>query len=434
MPEKFEVIIVGAGPAGSTAALALAQAGLKVAVFERGEQPGSKNMFGGMLYYTEVIDRILPDFWTEAPIERYITTHVLVFTSKDSSVSISFSDKQFGQLPYNAVTLLRAKFDQWLAGKAQEAGALLIPETLIEELVYDGKRVVGVRAARDEGLVYADVVIIAEGANSLLVESAGLTGAPSTDDFAVAAKEILTMPAKVIEERFNLKGREGASYSSIGDSIQGVEGGGFLFTNRTSLSIGVVAKLSSLQKRQVSIAELMETFKNHTSIRPLIEGAHLKEYSGHLIPEGGLKSMPDLYGDGLLVVGDAARLICSTGLTLQGMNFAMASGLSAAEAVGKARESNDFSKKGLSHYKKGLEQSFVLPSLNTFRHAPGFLSTQRIYTVYPSIFCGFMRRIFKAGDHPRKKFLGLLRMELKENLSLWQLIKDIWKGWRALLW
>lgn len=434
MPEKFDAIIVGAGPAGVTAALVLAQAGCKVAVFERGEQPGSKNMFGGMLYYTEVIDKILPDFWKEAPIERYITKHNLVFTSEDSSVSITFADKQFSQIPYNAVTLLRAKFDRWLAEKAQAAGALIIQETLVNEFVYEGRRIVGVKAARDAGVVLADVVIIAEGANSLLVKKAGLGGDTSPEDFAVAAKEILALPSEVIEKRVNLEKGEGACYSIIGDCIQGVEGGGFLFTNRTSLSVGVVGRLSSLQRRKISISELLEHFKNHPSVSHIIKGATIKEYSGHLIPEGGLKRSPGIYGDGVLVAGDAAGFLCSTGLTLQGMNFAVASGFAAAEAVKKARECNDFSKKGLSCYKKLLKESFVLPTLQTFRNAPIFLANPRIYSTYPSILCGVFRRIFKSGDHPRKKFMRLAMAELREKLPLWCFIKDTFSGVRALLW
>ena len=87
MPEKFDVAVVGAGPAGSTAALVLARAGMKVALFERGEQPGDKNMFGGALFYTEVLQEMLPDFWQLAPIERYVTRHILTFMTSGSSFS-----------------------------------------------------------------------------------------------------------------------------------------------------------------------------------------------------------------------------------------------------------------------------------------------------------------------------------------------------------
>lgn len=434
MPEKFDVIIVGAGPAGATAALVLAKAGLKIAVFERGEYPGSKNMFGGTLYYTEIIDNIIPGFWQEAPIERYTTRHALVITSGDSRVDLAYTDKQFADVPYNAVSLLRSKFDKWFAEKAQDAGALIVPDTVIDELVFEGKRVTGVKAARDNGLVKADVVIIAEGANSLLVEKAGLGNEQSPQDYAVAAKEMLALPSETIEQRLNLNDGEGACYSFIGDCIMGIEGGAFLYTNQATVSIGVVARLTSLKKRKISIVDLLEHFKEHSCMKPIIKGALLKECSGHLIPEGGLKSSPRIHADGVLVVGDAAGFLCSTGLTLQGMNFAIASGFAAGEAIKKAKENNDFSKKGLASYKEKLAQSFVLPTLQTFQHAPAFLANPRIYTTYPSILCGVLRSIYKGGDHPRKKFLKLLLAERKDKLSLWSFTKDIVSGGRGLLW
>jgi electron transfer flavoprotein-quinone oxidoreductase len=434
MSERFDTIVVGAGPAGATAALALAQSGLRVAIFERGEQPGSKNMFGGALYYTEILEKILPDFWKEAPIERYVTKHDLVFMSDDSWTSVSFADKKFGQPPYNAVTLLRAKFDRWLAEKARGAGALLITETLVDDLVRDGGRVVGVKTAREEGLMYADVVIIAEGANSILAGKAGLRGGTSATGFAVAAKEVLALPREVIEARFNLEGDEGVACSFVGAGTQGLPGGAFLYTGKASLSIGVVAMLNSLQERKTSIADLLEHFKNHPGIRPLLKDTVLKEYSGHLIPEGGIRMVPRLYGDGVLVVGDAAGFLCSTGFRLEGMNFAIASGLAAAEAVKKARESRDFSPNGLACYKKFLEQGFVLPTLAAFRHAPGFLANRRIYEVYPSIICRGLGRVFKSDDNPRRKPWSLIRVEMSGKVSLWSLAKDIWRGGRALLW
>lgn len=434
MTEKFDVIIVGAGPAGIAAALVLAQAEYKVAVFERGERPGSKNMFGGMLYYTEFIDKILPDFWSEAPIERYVTKHHLIFTSPDSSVSVCFDNKNFSQIPYNAITLLRAKFDRWFAQKAQDAGALIVTETTVHDFVYDGSQIIGIKTGREDGEVFADAVIIAEGANSLLVSKAGLLQDQSPEDFTVAVKELLALPEDVIEERINIDKGEGACYSFVGDCISGVEGGGFLFTNKNSLSVGVAGRLSSLQKRKISIAELLEHFKNHSSISHIIKGAQMKEYSGHLIPEGGIKGAPLIFGDGVLVAGDAAGFLCSTGITLQGMNYAIASGFVAAEAFKKASEARDFSKKGLSCYKKLLEQSFVLPTLQTFQNAPMFLANPRIYSTYPSVLCGVFKRIYKAGDDPGKKLMRHAMAELRENVPLWKLVKDTYSGVRALLW
>ncbi len=434
MAESFDVIIVGAGPAGVTAASMLAGAGLKVVVFERGEYPGAKNLFGGILYHTEIVDDLIPDFWQKAPIERYVTKHALVVTSGESRIDFAYTDDQFARPPYNAVTLLRSKFDHWYAERARDAGALIVPDTVVDTPVFEGKRVVGVKAVGGDVLVKADVVIIAEGANSLLVEKAGLCDLPQPKDYAVAAKEILALPSEAIEQRLNLKQGEGACYTFIGDCIMGLEGGAFLYTNRSTLSLGVAARLTALKERGISIADLLEHFKEHSSIQPFIRGAALKEYSGHLIPEGGLKTAPRLYGDGVLVVGDAARFLCSTGLTLQGMNFAIASGFAAAEAILQVKAANDFSKRRLAAYKEKLEQSFVLPTLRTFQHMPAFLANPRIYTAYPAMLCGVLNKVYTAGDQPRKKFLKLLLEERKGKIPLGSFIKDIFSGGKGLLW
>ncbi len=367
MPEKFDVIIVGAGPAGSTAALVLSRAGLKVAVFERGEQPGVKNMFGGVLYYTEVLNELLPDFWEQAPIERYVTRHDLFFLTDSASFSISFKDDEFSRPPYNGVTLLRAKFDRWYAGKAEESGAFFIPETAVDDLIWENNKAIGVRTGRSEGEVYADAVIAADGANSLLAKKAGLRKEFAGSSFAVAAKEILALPSETIESRFGLADGEGLAQSFVGAATKGMEGGAFLYTNKASLSLGVVVRMNSLQERKISIAEVLDDFKSHPHIKPIISDAVLKEYSGHLIPEEGLNMVPELYGNGLLVAGDAAGFLLSTGLTLQGMNFAIASGYAAAEAIKTARQKGDFTIKGLACYKDLLEKSFVLKDLKTFR-------------------------------------------------------------------
>jgi electron transfer flavoprotein-quinone oxidoreductase len=295
IPEKFDVVIVGAGPAGSTAALALARAGLKVAVFERGEQPGAKSMFGGILYYTEALNELLPDWWEQAPIERYIVRHDLILLTNSSSLSASFTDNEFARPPYNGVTLLRAKFDPWYAGQAEAAGAFFIPGTVVDDLIRDGDKVIGVRTRRSDGDVYADVVIAADGANSLLAEKAGLRKRFAGSSLAVAAKELLALPAEVIDERFGLTDGSGLARSFIGDCTRGMVGGAFLYTNKSSLSLGVVVRLSSLEERRISIADILEDFKNNPLIKPTIRDAALKEYSGHLIPEEGINMVPELF-------------------------------------------------------------------------------------------------------------------------------------------
>jgi electron transfer flavoprotein-quinone oxidoreductase len=433
MTEKFDAVVVGAGPAGTTAALVLAQAGLKVALVERGETPGAKNVSGGALYYSEVLHKLVPDFWQEAPVERYITRHTTTCLTPTASLSLDFKDTDFGHPPYNGFTLLRARFDRWYAQKAQQAGALLIPETVVDDLLWDDGRVVGIKARRDEGELYADAVIAADGANSLLAEKAELRDRTLPADFAVAAKELLALPRRTIEERFNLSPDEGVASEFVGACTEGIQGGAFLYTNKDSISIGIVANLNRLRERKLSIAELLDSFKEHPALKELLKGATIKEYSGHLIPEGGLKAMPRLYGDGILLVGDAAGLVYSTGLVLEGMNFAIASGFAAAEAVKKARQAGDFSRKSLAYYETLLNGSFVLKDIKNFRHTTGFLAESRLYELYPALACGTAHRLFHADGKPKKRWLALVRDEMRGKISLLQMIKDIIKAWRALL-
>jgi electron transfer flavoprotein-quinone oxidoreductase len=433
-PEKFDAAVVGAGPAGATAAMGLAKSGLDVVCFERGEQPGQKNMFGGVLHYCEALDELVPEFWKSAPVERHITTYKTTLLTSDASATFSYKDENFSSPPYNGFSLLRARFDRWYAGKAREAGALIVPETVVEDLVWEGSRVVGVRTGRSNGTVLADCVILADGANSLLAKKAGLRSDLSAADFSVAAKEVLALPKETIEERFGLTGNEGLAHIFAGECTQGVEGGGFLYTNQSTLSIGVVAKLSALRQKKISVADLLEQFKTHTVLRRALKDAVLKEYSGHLIPESGLGMMPRIYGNGVLVAGDAAGLVCSTGLTLEGMNFAMASGLAAANAVKAAKDSGNFSEKQLASYKKELEESFVVKDLKTFRHTPKLLGNPNIYDLYPSLACGVAGGIYRVNGKPKKKIVQILKAQMKGKVSLWRLIWDAFQGGRAIVW
>src|SRR6266478_10045106 len=166
--QPFNAIVVGAGPAGSSAALALARAGLSVALIERGEYPGAKNVSGAALYAPELLADLLPNYWEEAPVERYLVRRVITFLSQEASLAIDFRTDRYAKPPYNGFTLLRPKFDRWLASKAEEAGALLITSTVVDDLLYEREQVIGVRCRRGDGDLYAPIVIAADGANSFL--------------------------------------------------------------------------------------------------------------------------------------------------------------------------------------------------------------------------------------------------------------------------
>ena len=431
MSEKFDVIVVGAGPAGSAAAYVAAKAGLKVLLLERGEYAGSKNTFGGVLY-GPVLDDLFPAFWKEAPVERHITQRVITFLSPEASFSLDFKDQAFDQPPYNGFSVLRSGFDRWLAGKAQEAGALLVTETLVEELLWEGEQAVGVRVMREDGDVRADVIIVADGVNSLLAKEAGLRKDFSPHHLSIGVKEVIQLPRDTIETRFRLRENEGVAHEFVGSCTRGAVGGGFLYTNQTSLSFGVVLQLQSLVENGVRPWEALEEFKNHPHICGLIEGGTPKEYLAHLVPERGWSMLPRLYAPGLLVAGDAAGLVCARGITLEGANLALASGIMAGEVAGEAHQKKDFSKKVLAAYPEKLKDSFVLQDLETFRHSPDFLDNPNLYKAYPELVCGFARRLFSVTGEPKEKSLKMLRKEVGREISLWQLLKDGLRAGRSL--
>lgn len=244
--QQFDAIVVGAGPAGSSAALAMARAGLQVALVERGEYAGAKNVSGAALYAPNLLADLLPDYWEEAPVERYLTRRIITFLGQESAVSLDFRTNHFNRPPYNGFTILRPKFDRWLASKAEEAGALLITSTVVDDLLYKGKQVIGVRCRREDGDLYAPIVIAADGANSFLAKKAGLQRAFRADEMTLGVKEVLRLDAHTIEERFNLNGDEGMTNEYVGYASGDVKGGGFLYTNRDTLSIGVVVQIESL--------------------------------------------------------------------------------------------------------------------------------------------------------------------------------------------
>lgn len=430
--QQFDAIVVGAGPAGSSAALALARAGLQVALIERGDYPGAKNVSGAALYAPNLLAALLPDYWEDAPVERYLTRRVVTFLSQDSSISIDFRTNHFAKAPYNGFTILRPKFDRWLAGKAQEAGALLITSTVVDDLLYKEKQVVGVRCRREEGELYAPIVIAADGANSFLAKKAGLQHEFHADEMTLGVKEVLRLDPHTIEERFNLHGDEGMTNEYVGFATGEVKGGGFLYTNRDTLSIGVVAQIASLSEKRMRAYDLLDQFKQHPAVAPLVRDSVTLEYSAHMIPEGGWAMLPQLSRGGLLVVGDAAGFVFAAGLFLEGMNFAIASGLAAAATVQQAHVEHDFSALSMSRYRKRLEDSFVLQDLKRFRHAPNFVNNERLQNLYPELLCQAAENLFRSNGTPRRKLGRVFYDTVRGKVPLHILLQDSWQAARAL--
>ncbi|MFW6270284.1 MAG: FAD-dependent oxidoreductase [Bacillota bacterium] len=360
--DRYDVIIVGAGPAGSAAAIICAQNNLSVALIEKGKYPGSKNMFGGTIY-SDVVAKIIPEFWKEAPLERAVASEILYLMEPSSFVQLGFTSYNFLKTPFNTFTVIRSRFDKWLAGKAEKAGVHLMNETLVEDLLYEkdgilSKKVGGVLLS-DGSKIYSDIVILAEGALADLARKSGLRNQIKSTHLTLYVKEILSLPEEIIEARFNLEKNEGANIGMIGYPTAGAVGKGGIWVNKDTISIIVGGYLDQLIKNGLNPYQLLIRLKEHPRIKRLLDGAKTVEYLSKVIPKGGYRDIANLYDDGILLAGDVGMLVSGR----HGTDVAMLSGKYAGETAIQAKAKGDFSKKILSAYSVKIQNSFFVENL-----------------------------------------------------------------------
>lgn len=425
--EDIDVIIVGAGLAGSAAAIKLAQAGVKVVLIDRGTPIGSKNISGGVLWGDD-LSEIIPNWIEEAPVERKIINKKIGFLSDEDATIIDFHFNSWNEDPIQGVSVLRVEFDEWLANKAKEIGVAVLPGINIDELIFDNNRIVGVRQGEEE--LFAHVVIIAEGANPRLLLKHHLTyvGAQESynpKDMMLGIKETIKIDQGSLEERFLIDSKQGlAGEFVLGNLPNNVLAGGFFYTNKDTISIGVVIHLDSLSSEDRSY-HIMEYYKNHPFIAKLIKNGEIIEYGAKLVPEFGIKNLPKLFGDGFLVVGDAAGFVFSNGMVIQGMNYAIKSGILAADAVIEAKMVNDFTSEALSVYLAKLENSYVLKDLKKFRKVKAITKNPNIFHGYPSFINNSFKEILSEQGSPKEKIIPtFIKNFRKSSIGLFSLIKD----------
>lgn len=423
---KADVIVVGAGPAGVSAAITVARGGKKVVLVERGSFAGAKNMYGGVIY-SHAASEIFPNY-KEAPVERFVEDHSYVLLSDGASTKITYKNTHHND---NAFVAMRAKWDKWCVEQAVKEGVYYAPDTLVKELIVKDGKVVGIVTDVEE--YFADVVIIADGVNSLLARQLGLRKKIKPKHVFLGVKEVIKLSPEIIENRFGLKTGMGSAMEIIGGPLKDIFAMGIVYTNKDSVALGIGVSLEDLKTKKIKPYELLDKLKGHPFVAGLIEGGELLEYSAHLIPEGGYRRIPKLYTNGALVVGDAAMLI--NNVHFEGTNFAMISGKFAGETALDAIERQDFSENQLCLYKKKLENSFILKDLKTYK------DVVRIFTGRTASFLGYYPEkvneffgIFTCADGVTKK--GKFQKFTKHfftKRSLSELFKDAFAGIRIIL-
>ncbi len=427
---KMDAIVVGGGPAGLTAALTMARAGLEVMLVERGEYAGAKNV-GGLLYGT-VLERLMPGFYEKAPIERCVARRSLVFLAPEEHMALDFGAEAWARPPFNHTFIVhRSAFDRWYAAQAEEAGVNLIEGMVVEDLVTETSggetKVCGVRIAGDE-VFYADTVILADGANCLVTERARaalkLRGGRVEQDFAIGAKEILSLPKERIEDRFDLEDGQGAAIDFFGAPFDGLIGGGFLYTARESLHLGFAARIGSLTKAGLSPNDVLERLKAHPLVRRRIQGAELLEYSAHMIPEGGYDAVGDVSGHGVMIAGDAAGLV-NMSLYKEGTNHAMESGRLAGETAVEAHGRKDASAAVLAGYAEKLRGGIVMKDLKKYRKVPVVLErSPDLLGLYPRKVNRLLTDFFTVSERTKSKTQREAIRAFLRGLPKWRFLRD----------
>jgi electron transfer flavoprotein-quinone oxidoreductase len=366
--EHYEAVVVGAGPGGAAAAATLARNDVETLVLERGIDAGSKNVSGGLLYAEEsapyTIDDLFPEFREKAS-ERPVDDYYIHNVSGDKVKTVDLGGIHHRDTEW-CDSVLRRRMDSWMADRVHEmtrrTGGGLLTEVRANGLLREEGEIVGVTCDELDP-IKADMIVAADGVNSELARDAGLMDWEEPEEWFQGVKAVVDMPPEAIEDRFDIDDDEGEAHLFSGDLFEGVRGGGLLYTNADSLSIGTVFHLDSLAAEEAEPHELLDNLLTHPLLAQWIgEDYHEREYSAKLVPDSKKAAHPSPHKDRLVLVGDAGGQMQAQGPIIKGMNHAVSAGALAAEAFVQARSRGKRHRAG-ELYAKKLKDEGVMDQL-----------------------------------------------------------------------
>jgi len=413
--EHYQAIVVGAGPGGAAAAAKLAEEGVETLVLERGMDAGSKNVTGGLIYAEEsapyTIDDLFPGF-RDGAAERPVDEYYLHNIAGDRVESFDITNLHEHDTEWSDA-VLRRKMDSWLARrvheKTRETGGGLLTEVRVNGLLRENGEIVGVTCDELEPMT-ADLIVAADGVNSELARDAGLMDWDDPEEWFQGVKAVVDMPGDGIEDRFGLDDGEGVAHLFSGDLFDGVRGGGFLYTNDDSLSIGTVFHLDSLVAQEAEPHELLDALLTHPLLSQWLGDEYEeREYAAKLVPDSKKVAHSSPHQGRLVLVGDAAGQMQAQGPIIKGMNHAVTAGGLAAEAFQNASARGDPSKAG-EIYEQKLRDEGVMGKLRPRRYRYTRALTERsivnrvnsglvnspLGTVGLKLFGGLLERAFNS--------------------------------------
>ena len=280
--ERYDVAVVGGGTSGLTALRQLSNLGKQAVLLEAGNTAGTKNVSGGILYSKRpkngrvynIEDVFGREFIDEAPYERAITQYILHATSKDKLYSIDLTPVHEYQINY-AYSVLLSKLIPWLAKEAsdmsEKMGGGIISGVHVRSVGWEqGSNDIVIETDELEPF-RVKAVIAADGTNSELAEVTKARNKFSSQQLYQGVKVVIKIPETILEDRFNISNEEGAAHLFAGDVTMNHIGGGFLYTNRDTISLGAVYHMSSMMENPVEPSRLIDVLIRNPLVAEFIK-------------------------------------------------------------------------------------------------------------------------------------------------------------------